>query len=59
MRIVPAIAAPMVGGMVSVTVLSLLVLPVIYGLILQVQEKRRGGAEHRIESSPVPTGPVS
>ena len=29
------IAAPMVGGMVTVTVLSLLVLPVIYGLALQ------------------------
>ena len=34
------IAAPMVGGMVSVTVLSLLVLPVIYGLVLQLQERR-------------------
>ena len=35
------IAAPMVGGMVTVTVLSLLVLPVIYGLVLQIQEKIR------------------
>ena len=35
------IAAPMVGGMVSVTILSLLVLPVIYGLVLQWQEHRR------------------
>jgi len=34
------IAAPMVGGMVTTTILSLLVLPVIYGLILQWQEKR-------------------
>jgi len=33
------IAAPMVGGMVTVTVLSLLVLPVIYGLVLQFQER--------------------
>jgi copper/silver efflux system protein len=33
------IAAPMVGGMFTVTILSLLVLPVIYGLLLQVQEK--------------------
>ncbi len=32
------IAAPMVGGMVSVTVLCLLVLPVVYGVVLQVQE---------------------
>ncbi len=35
------IAAPMVGGMVTVTVLSLLVLPVIYGLVLQWQEYRK------------------
>ena len=32
------IAAPMVGGMLSVTVLNLLVLPIIYGLVLQIQE---------------------
>ncbi len=35
------IAAPMVGGMLTVTILSLLVLPVIYGLVLQFREKRR------------------
>jgi copper/silver efflux system protein len=35
------IAAPMVGGMLTVTVLSLLVLPVIYGLVLQIQEYMR------------------
>ncbi len=35
------IAAPMVGGMVTVTILSLLVLPVIYGLVLQWHESRR------------------
>ena len=35
------IAAPMVGGMLTVTVLCLLVLPVIYGLVLQVQERLR------------------
>jgi len=33
------IAAPMVGGMVTVTVLSLLVLPLIYGMVMQWQEK--------------------
>jgi len=32
------IAAPMVGGMVSVTVLCLLVLPVVYGVVLRIQE---------------------
>ena len=35
------IAAPMVGGMMTVTVLSLLVLPVIYGLVLQWHEHRQ------------------
>jgi Cu(I)/Ag(I) efflux system membrane protein CusA/SilA len=35
------IAAPMVGGMVTVTILSLLVLPVIYGLVLQWRERRQ------------------
>ncbi|MFT7299551.1 MAG: Cu(I)/Ag(I) efflux system membrane protein CusA/SilA [Porticoccus sp.] len=35
------IAAPMLGGMLTVTILNLLVLPVIYSFILQYQEKRR------------------
>ena len=35
------IAAPMVGGMINVTLLSLLILPVIYGLVLLVQERFR------------------
>ena len=34
------IAAPMIGGMVTTTILCLLVLPVIYGLTLQWQEQR-------------------
>ncbi len=34
------IAAPMVGGMITTTLLCLLVLPVIYGLVLQYKEKR-------------------
>ena len=37
-EVMQRIAAPMVGGMVTVTILSLLVLPIIYGLILTVQE---------------------
>ncbi|MCZ6712116.1 MAG: CusA/CzcA family heavy metal efflux RND transporter [Gammaproteobacteria bacterium] len=36
------IAAPMLGGMLTVLVLNLLVLPVIYSLVLQSQELRRG-----------------
>jgi len=35
------IAAPMAGGMVTTTLLSLIVLPVIYGLVLQMKEKHR------------------
>ncbi|MDQ6979553.1 MAG: CusA/CzcA family heavy metal efflux RND transporter [Mariprofundaceae bacterium] len=34
------IAAPMLGGMVTTTILSLLVLPVIYGLVLQIKERQ-------------------
>jgi len=34
------IAAPMIGGMVTATLLSLVVLPVIYGLVLQFKENR-------------------
>jgi len=33
------IAAPMIGGMFTATILSLLVLPVVYGLVLQWREK--------------------
>ncbi|HEB78155.1 MAG TPA: efflux RND transporter permease subunit, partial [Methylothermaceae bacterium] len=36
------IAAPMLGGMFTVMVLNLLILPVIYGWVLQWLEKRRG-----------------
>jgi len=41
------IAAPMVGGMLTTTILCLLVLPVIYGLVLQVQERLRARSELR------------
>jgi len=37
------IAAPMIGGMVTTTLLSLIVLPVIYGLLLQYRENRPAG----------------
>ena len=39
-EVMQRIAAPMVGGMVSVTILSLLVLPVIYGLVIQAKEHK-------------------
>ncbi len=40
-EVMQRIAAPMVGGMISVTLLCLLVLPVIYGLVLQLLERKR------------------
>ena len=40
-EVMQRIAAPMVGGMVTVTILCLLVLPVIYAVILQIQEKTK------------------
>ena len=40
------IAAPMIGGMVTATLLSLLVLPVIYGWVLLAQERNRKGGDH-------------
>jgi Cu(I)/Ag(I) efflux system membrane protein CusA/SilA len=39
-EVMQRIAAPMVGGMVTTTLLCLLVLPVIYGWVLQWQERR-------------------
>lgn len=38
------IAAPAMGGMLTVLILSLLVFPVIYSLVLQFQERRKQGA---------------
>jgi Cu(I)/Ag(I) efflux system membrane protein CusA/SilA len=45
------IAAPALGGMLTVLVLSLLVFPVIYSLVLQFQEQRKsrmGPASHEL-----------
>ncbi|MDH5649849.1 MAG: efflux RND transporter permease subunit, partial [Gammaproteobacteria bacterium] len=40
-EVMQRIAAPMVGGMITTTLLCLLVLPVIYGLVLQLKEGKR------------------
>jgi len=40
------IAAPMIGGMLTATILSLLVLPVIYGQVLQWIEQRKTEEEN-------------
>ncbi len=42
------IAAPMLGGMLTVLILNLLVLPVIYSLVLQWQERGKGEAHESI-----------
>ncbi len=39
-QVMRRIAAPMVGGMVTATILSLLVIPIIYGMYLQFRERR-------------------
>ncbi|MCK9605544.1 MAG: CusA/CzcA family heavy metal efflux RND transporter [Methylomonas sp.] len=38
------VAAPAMGGMLTVLILSLLVFPVVYSLVLQMQEKRKFSA---------------
>jgi Cu(I)/Ag(I) efflux system membrane protein CusA/SilA len=43
-EVMKRIAAPMIGGMVTVTILSLLVLPVVYALVLVVRESRHADA---------------
>lgn len=42
-EVMQRIAAPMVGGMLTTTVLNLLVLPIIYGQILHLKERRLVG----------------
>jgi len=50
------IAAPMLGGMLTVLILNLLVLPVIYSLVLQYQERRNRAAEKVLD---VPMEPLA
>ena len=54
------IAAPMLGGMLTVMILNLLVLPVIYSFVLQFQEKRRVVADSsEVQAADGPAGSVS
>jgi len=46
------IAAPMLGGMLTVMILNLLVLPVVYSLVLQQRERRRQRAGKPRGTSP-------
>ena len=50
------IAAPMLGGMITVLVLNLLVLPVIYSLVLEFQERRNSPVDDH-DSSSLVAGP--
>jgi len=50
------IAAPMVGGMITTTLLCLLVIPVIYGLILQIKERRKGRSGQVMDSADADAG---
>lgn len=43
------IAAPMIGGMVTTTLLCLVVLPVIYGLVLQLQLAGENSSRVRVK----------
>ena len=45
------IAAPMVGGMITTVFLCLLVLPVIFGVVLRVGERRRSNLDSAPEFS--------
>lgn len=43
-EIMQRIAAPVIGGMISSTLLTLIVIPAIYGLVKEANVKRAGGA---------------
>ena len=42
------IAAPMLGGMLTVLILNLLVLPVLYSFVLQFQEAAKKSKSHQV-----------
>jgi Cu(I)/Ag(I) efflux system membrane protein CusA/SilA len=48
-EVMSRIAAPMVGGMISSTVLTLAVIPAIYGLVKHWELGREGRGESRRE----------
>jgi len=50
-EVMKRIAAPMVGGMVSSTVLTLIIIPIIYQIWRSWQLKREQREEHRVETS--------
>jgi len=53
-EVMQRIAAPMVGGMITTTLMCLIILPVIYGWLLQWKEKRAITMEAKNNSSLIP-----
>jgi Cu(I)/Ag(I) efflux system membrane protein CusA/SilA len=52
------IAAPMVGGMISSTVLTLIVIPAIYGLVMERRLARQQAGRRRRTQAPAAEAPV-
>jgi Cu(I)/Ag(I) efflux system membrane protein CusA/SilA len=52
------IAAPMVGGMISSTVLTLIVIPAIYGLVMERRLARQQAGRSRRTQAPAAEAPV-
>ena len=50
------IAAPMLGGMITVLLLNLLVLPVIYSLVLEFQEQRKSRTDESFHTASASVG---
>ena len=40
-QVMKRIAAPMVGGLITSTVLTLLIIPAVYGVVMQIKEGRK------------------
>ena len=55
-EVMQRIAVPMIGGMVSSTILTLIVIPAVYGLIKGwgLADARRSASVGAVASSPVP-----
>ena len=50
-EIMQRIAVPMIGGMISSTVLTLIVIPAIYGLVMGRRWRNRSSLRRRLSSS--------
>jgi Cu(I)/Ag(I) efflux system membrane protein CusA/SilA len=49
-QVMKRIAAPMVGGLITSTLLTLVIIPAVYGVVMQIKEGRRLRREHPEES---------